>query len=328
MIRDCALTIAAGIMMMLILYKTAHLIGLVDRPDSKLKVHKRPIPVIGGLALFISIAAVIGVRKMLGLSIPQGDILAAGTVIFMLGITDDYKRLSPFPKLIIQSAVSLFMIYRGYMIQVTIFPMWVNYMLSYLWFTGIMNSINLLDIMDGLAASISLIIAATLLFINLQTGNETAVLISLIITVFLPVFLLFNKPPAKAYLGDSGSLLIGFLLALISVQTKYTSVNSLAFLTPILIFGIPIYDTFFVSIVRLVKGKNPLHGSPDHFALILQHIVGRKGFIVFVMVLMQTCLSLFAYLSTIVEIHWAITIFTGVLTALIAMAFYINRFNK
>ena len=301
-------------------------IHLIDKPDKRLKTHLIPTPITGGIVLSL-IFTVLFSYPPLSRGIHWSFIIGF-YIIFILGIIDDYKRLSPVPKLIIESFLALLVIFSGNSMEVTIFPKVLNFALTFIWIVGIINAVNLLDIMDTLASTITLIISMTLLFINLSYGNIPNLFILSALSGFLIVFLNFNKSPAKTYLGDCGSLIIGFILAFISINTKYTSLNNVAFLTPLLIFGIPIYDTFFVSIVRIQKGKNPLHGSPDHLAIKMMEIISKKGFIVFVVALLQTVLSLFAFLSTVVSTLWALVIYFFVLIVLTRIGFYINSIKK
>lgn len=315
---------AAAFFLLLILIKTAPKLGLIDNPDKKLKLHSNPVPAVGGLALFFVLLLSFIVQYFMSVAF-SAPLFAGMILTLILGVVDDYRRLSPSPKLIAESILSVFLISRGYYIDVLIFHPYVNYVLTFIWIIGIMNAFNLLDIMDGLAGSIALIVSLTLLFINISYGGTENSIILASLSGFLVSFLFFNKPEARAYLGDSGSLLIGYILAVVSIGTKYTSNNHIAFLTPLLIFGIPIYDTLFVSVIRISKGRNPLHGSPDHFALKLRPVISRKGIIVLFIAFLQTIFSLFAFLSTIVNTAWALMIYSVLLSVLIVIGGYIMR---
>jgi len=318
------ISVSAAFFLLLLFIKTAPMLGLIDNPDRKLKLHSNPVPVVGGLSLFFVLLFSF-LAQYFTSGIFSAPLFTGMILTLILGIVDDYKRLSPMPKLIVECIFSIFLISRGYCINVLIFHPYINYLLTFIWIIGIMNAFNLLDIMDGLAGSIALIVSLTLLFINISYGDAENSIILASLSGFLVSFLFFNKPEAKAYLGDSGSLLIGYVLAVVSIGTKYTSNNHVAFLTPLLIFGIPIYDTIFVSIIRLSKGKNPLHGSPDHFALKLKAVISRKGIIVLFIAFLQTIFSLFAFLSTIVNTLWALMIYAVLLSMLIVTGGYIMR---
>ncbi len=317
-----------SIIMIMIFIPLSHKIGLTDKPNTQLKTHKKPIPQIGGIILFIIIICFYAFSLTSGKQMFSWEILLSFCLIFILGIIDDIKRLSPLPKIIVQSLIAVFLISRGIVIEVASFPFIINAIITFIWITGIMNAFNLMDIMDGLAGGIGLIIALTLIFINISGFYNSPILLLSIITGFLAAFLIFNKPDARIYLGDSGSLLLGLMLAVLSINTRYTSVNNIAYLTPILIFGIPIFDTAYVTFARISRGKNPLHGSADHFVLRMKAIIARNGFIVFVMILLQAVLSLLAFISTIVNIFWAFVIYGFTVIVLIRIGFYIFRLNN
>lgn len=312
------------LLLILIMMPLSGKMKLIDRPDSSLKNHKKPVPQTGGLVLYVIILGVYVYSCIRLEPIMEWELFAAMSAIFVLGLIDDYRRLSPIPKLIVQTLITVFAISRGYVIEISIFPLYANMLITYIWIMGIMNAFNLMDIMDGLAGGIGLIISLTLLFINITAFYWAPVMLLGIIIGFLCAFLVFNKPSARVYLGDSGSLLMGFALAVLSIMTRYTSVNHIAYLTPLLIFGIPIFDTTYVTIARMLKGLNPIHGSADHFVMNLRRIVKRKGFIVFIMMTIQASLCLLAFISTMVSLLWALIIYVFSFTVLIRIGFYIH----
>lgn len=317
-----------SILLIIALIPAARRIKLMDRPNTGLKTHEFPVPSIGGTVLFIVFSLYTAFCIITDRQYPRPAVLSGIGIIYILGIIDDFKRFSPLPKLIVQTAAAVLVISGGTFIEITAFHPIINYAITFVWIIGIMNAFNLMDIMDGLAGGIGLIIALTLFFISLSASYAAPVSQLSIILGFLCAFLMFNKPKASIYLGDSGSLLLGFLLAVLSINTRYTSVNNIAYLTPLLIFGIPIFDTTYVTIVRLFRGLNPLHGSPDHFVLRMQAVVRRKGFIVFIMMLLQSVLSLLAYISTAVDIKWALIIYIFSSIILVRIGFYIFQISN
>ncbi|MCK4524506.1 undecaprenyl/decaprenyl-phosphate alpha-N-acetylglucosaminyl 1-phosphate transferase [candidate division WOR-3 bacterium] len=322
------LTFIVSIGLILLFFPISRLIHLIDIPDRKLKKHKKGIPQTGGTVLFIVFIIVTLLMSLKGLISLFNPFIIGFTAIYVLGLIDDYLKLSPIPKLITQSIIILYLLLNGIIIDINIFPQIVNYALTFLWILGIMNAFNLMDIMDGFAGGIALIIAITLLFINITSSNSINILFISTLIGFLFAFLIFNKPKARIYLGDSGSLLIGYSLAYFSIITTYTAINNLAFFTPLLIFGIPIFDTTFVVLRRMISRKNPLHGSDDHFVLKLGSIVNRKGFIVFTMMLFQAVLSFAAYIATQTNIYYALFIYIVSFIILIRVGFYIHWISK
>ena len=152
-----------SIIMIMIFIPLSHKIGLTDKPNTQLKTHKKPIPQIGGIILFIIIICFYAFSLTSGKQMFSWEILLSFCLIFILGIIDDIKRLSPLPKIIVQSLIAVFLISRGIVIEVASFPFIINAIITFIWITGIMNAFNLMDIMDGLAGGIGLIIALTLI---------------------------------------------------------------------------------------------------------------------------------------------------------------------
>lgn len=239
--------------------------GIVDAPDGGLKRQREPIPYLGGLAVYLSFLLSLALvfqfdRRILG-------ILLAGSIVVILGLIDDLGALSPKEKLFGQLVACFVLVKSGIVIEIAAFPDPVNLILTYLWVVGVINAINIIDIMDGLSSGVALI-AAFFLGVVAQMNHEPmfAMLAAALIGSLLG-FLRYNFPPAQIYLGDTGSMFVGLMLAALSITGRYASHNRIAYFAPVLILGIPLFDLFFVSLVRWWKGRSILRGSPDHFAI-------------------------------------------------------------
>ncbi len=158
----------------------------------------------------------------------------------------------------------------GVAIKIVFLPPLVAYPLSFLWLLGMTNAFNIIDIMDGLAAGVAAIACFFLFIIAMSSGQTGVAYMILALMGALLGFLRFNFQPARIYLGDAGSLFIGFMLGALGMVGVYARVNPVAVLAPVLILGVPIFDTLFVMTIRWMRGLNPLKGSPDHFALRLR----------------------------------------------------------
>ena len=132
------------------------------------------------------------------------------------------------------------------------------------------NAFNIIDIMDGLSSGVGAIASLFLFILSINAGQGGAASLSLALMGALAGFLVFNFSPARIYLGDTGSLFVGFVLGALGMVGVYARANPVAVLAPVLILGVPIFDTLFVTVVRWMRGQNPLKGSPDHFALRLR----------------------------------------------------------
>ncbi len=241
--------------------KMAPRIGLVDRPAG-IKDHTNPTPYGGGIAIFVG--------TLTG-SIWGNDwrILILGFSVFLLGFFDDIRPYSRYLKLFFQSLIAVLTIWVGIKIDIGILPEYVNIVLSVIWIVGIINAFNILDVMDGISAGVGFFAAFGFVFISLSgTGAYPVVAITLAGSClgFLP----FNLPKAKIFMGDSGALFLGYMLSVLAITTRYTETNPIAIFVPLLILFIPIFDTAYVIILRIVKKQNPLKGSHDHFVLKLK----------------------------------------------------------
>jgi UDP-GlcNAc:undecaprenyl-phosphate GlcNAc-1-phosphate transferase len=195
-------------------------------------------------------------------------VLLALVLTFSLGLADDLLDLSPLVKLFFQFLIAVFLVAAGVKTNIYFLPGVINSILSCLWFVAIMNAFNFLDILDGLASGISILCAATFLYIGYATGNIAVGVLAAALLGGNLSFLRFNFFPAKLYMGDMGSLFNGIGLAVIAILTSYASVGSeLALFAPLLILALPLYDLIFVIAMRLAGRKPIIKKSRDHFVL-------------------------------------------------------------
>jgi len=244
--------------------------GIVDRPDGVLKRQEEPVPYLGGLAVYLPFLATMAIvyefdRQVLGL-------LLAGTLVVLLGLIDDLGVLSPSVKLIGQLIACWVLVKSDVMTHFFFLPYWANVALTVLWILTVTNAMNLMDIMDGLAPGVALVAALALLAVTFGAGIPAIPVMAAALAGSLLGFLPFNLPPARIYLGDSGSMFLGLMLGALTMTARYTAYNRMALLSPLLILGLPLFDTAFVSAVRLARGASPFRGSPDHFPLRLRRL--------------------------------------------------------
>ena len=251
-----------------IVRKGALLYDIVDRPDGKLKNHKDPVAYLGGIAVYLAVLLTLALtfdlsREILG-------ILLSGTIIVILGIIDDFKVLPPKIKFIGQAIAAFVLIKSGIYIKLVFLPLWINIILSFLWLMVITNAFNIIDVMDGLATGIGCLVSIILFIVAIMNQHVLIAILTIALAGALLGFLRYNFEPAKIYLGDTGSLFIGLLLGALSMIGSYTQNNTIACLSPVIILGIPIFDTVFVTYIRWRRGIPIIYGSPDHFALRLR----------------------------------------------------------
>ncbi|MBI4489149.1 MAG: hypothetical protein HY694_08685 [Deltaproteobacteria bacterium] len=236
--------------------------GYVSHPRSD-RWHTEPTPILGGVAVllaFISSVALFGDwnREVL-------VILVASSLLFLLGLADDLIYLNPQTKLVGQIVGASWLIFSGILFRMTTFEP-LNIFLSFLWLIGITNAFNLLDNMDGLAAGIGLIVSLFLIFSICNLPQEGHWILPLLALVGALVgFLIYNFHPASIFMGDAGSLFIGFLLASIPLVVERGSSNIIsALFVPVFIFSIPILDTTLVTLSRKLSGRAISSGGKDH----------------------------------------------------------------
>lgn len=244
--------------------RLAYRIGAVDRPDSR-KVHSGSMPRMGGMAIFFAFMAVMLFMVLTGrITGPFVGIIYGSIIIFLVGLMDDIYQIRPQVKLLGQIAAAAVAIYFGVMVHFVTNPFDGWFSLGYfaipvtlLWIVGITNAINLIDGLDGLAAGVSAIAAITMAVIAVMKGQPVVTLANLILVGAILGFLPFNFYPARTFMGDSGSNFLGFILGCLAIMGTAKSAALISLLLPIVILGIPIFDTCF-AIVRRVYNKNPI----------------------------------------------------------------------
>lgn len=237
----------------------ARLLGVVDHPDAR-RVNKRPIPRLGGLAIFVGI--VIPAIVFLDLSGEMRGVLLGATVACFVGAVDDFRQLAPLQKLAGQIIAGAIPTAYGVWIDHFTFPFlgavdvpsWLGIPLTVFWIVAVMNMVNFLDGLDGLAAGVCAIAGATFAVIALSLGTTDAAILSAVVAGACVGFLRHNFFPARIFMGDSGALVLGYTLATVSVAGLLKTASTVVLFLPLLVLAIPIIDTSFVVARRLKHG--------------------------------------------------------------------------
>ncbi len=242
--------------------------GIVDKPDGVLKTHKEPIPYLGGLSIYLSFLISLSLvfefnRETLG-------ILFGGSIIATLGLIDDIGKLSPRIKIIGEFLAVYILIKSGIYIKLWFIPEYLSIPLTFLWMIGIINALNLIDVMDGLSAGVAFVASSIFFIIAIITENPSVAIISMALSGACLGFLNYNYNPASIFMGDSGSLFLGFILSSISIMLDYTKLNKFGFIAPLFVLWIPIFETAYLFFTRLSKGLSPFKGSRDHTSMRLR----------------------------------------------------------
>ncbi len=316
-------TFLASIILVPISKKIAIHVGALDIPNER-KVHKVPIPRLGGLAIFMSF--LFGYILYGEITTQMISILIGSFIIFLIGVFDDIKPIGAKYKFLVQLiAASIVVIYgQIYFNEITF--IWVNlklslvlsYIFSILFIVAISNAINLIDGLDGLSSGVSSIYFITIISICFLLGKLTGLdmLLSLIMLGATLGFLAYNFPPAKIFMGDSGSLFLGFMISIISLMSfKVATFTSL--IIPIVTLSIPIFDTILAIFRRLLKGESI--GTPDkehfhHQLLKLKFSTKTSVLIIYMINIVFSVVSIFYVMGNITE---AIIIYVILMIALL-----------
>ena len=272
--------IAVGLLTPLV-RKVALRIEILDAPTESHKTHKEAIPYLGGVAIIIGtclttyLAIVVsGQDRALSL---VSVVLIPAVLMGVIGLVDDIRKLSPWPRFIAQNlfglVIAVILIATNTLGSPTGNTM-IDVAITTLWIVGITNSINFFDNVDGGASGTVAISSLFLFFLALQGGQYAIAALSLVLTGATTGFLLWNKPPARIYMGDAGALFLGILIATLTLRFDPNPINlSASFALPILLLAVPILDTSVAVISRLRRGISPFQGGQDH----LSHRLMRAG---------------------------------------------------
>lgn len=267
--------------------------GWVDRPSSGRHIHRLPVPRIGGLAIFITFAATLGAFLasvgLAGITLPFHieralGILAAALPILVVGLYDDLRPLGPWPKFSVEVLAAVLLYMDGFGIHHfalvandrALEPR-VGLLLTILWVLLITNAFNLIDGLDGLAAGSAFFSTVVMFVISLQLASPIVSLLTIILAGAILGFLRYNFHPASIFLGDSGSLFIGFLLSAVALAGSQKSTTMIAVAIPVVSFGLPILDVALAITRRFLGGKPIFLGDNEHIHhKLLQHGLSQR----------------------------------------------------
>ena len=255
-------TLLLGLVLTILARSASHRVGLVAAPRRD-RWHQKPTAMLGGVAIYFSF--VLGFL-VFAPKLPQTyAILGAATLLFATGLVDDIIHIKPYAKLVLQLIAAATVVFFGLHLPWGDYA-WINDLLTIFWLVGITNAINLLDNMDGLAGGVALISSVFLAITFLLNGQTSAAVLPALLGGAVLGFLVFNFNPASIFMGDSGSMFLGFMLAgtaLVADTARFRSLTSVL-LTPVLILMIPIFDTCFVTVARKFSGRPISQGGRDH----------------------------------------------------------------
>ena len=242
--------------------RLAQRVGAMDVPKDERRMHKIPIPRMGGLAIFF--AFLIAVLCFAGIDRELRGILLGATIIVVLGILDDILTLKALPKFAVQIVAAVIAVLHGCRIEHFMgfrLATWLSYPVSVIWIVAITNAVNFIDGLDGLAAGVSAISAGSMLVVALLVPDYNSAILLAAIVGACAGFIPYNFNPAKIFMGDTGSTFLGYMLATVSIMGLFKFYAVISFAVPFLILGLPIFDTANAIIRRVAAGRSPM--SPD-----------------------------------------------------------------
>lgn len=308
--------------------------GLVDRPDQTRKLHARPTPVGGGLAIWAACGLVLGgtflVANPWGFHVRKDwfDLLVVfvgSTGITALGLYDDRFGMRGRWKLLGQIAVAALMYFGGFQIsRISVFGdtwdlAYAAFPITLLWFVGTINAINLLDGLDGMAATIGIVCSAAVAVLACLTGHLGVAFVALVFTAALLGFLPYNFPPAKIFLGDAGSMLIGLMLGAMVMRASLKGPATLLISAPLALWTLPLFDTALAILRRKLTGRSIYSPDRSHLHHRLMQRFSNNVYVLICVALLSavTCLAALASVALGNDVIALVTI-TAVLVGLVA----------
>lgn len=289
--------------------------NILDIPDGKIKNHKKATPYLGGLAIYVPLIATLAIAYPFENKISW--LLLGSTFLLFVGLVDDLKCLKPYQKLFGQFIAVACFLKGGFSLKTNFFSDFFNIFASGFWMLLIINAFNLVDVMDGLASVLAIISGLSFFIIAVLLQEYSLGLLLLTFTMPLIVFLFYNRPPAKIYLGDTGSLYIGGFMAAIPLLFPWSSISFESHYAPILILGIPILEVATLVVIRTYKGIPFFRGSPHHFSIYL-----RKKWSVLKILIFSAIMSIILSLISILFLFKIISFIYLIIFLLIFLAFW------
>lgn len=287
----------------------ARRLGFIDAPGPR-KVHLAPVPVLGGVAIW---AALVVSLVIFGRGREFNELIAiviGGTLISLVGLVDDRYGLGPRGKLTGQGAAALVLVFGGVQTHVTNM-LWLDVLITVLWVVGIVNALNLMDNMDGLAAGVAAVASGSFLLLAALNGQILVASLAAALLGACLGFLFYNFQPAITFMGDTGSMLLGFALAVLGIKLAFPSLPlTQSWMVPILVLGLPMFDTTLVLISRRRRGVPWYQGGTDHTSHRLTRLGLSQRRVVIALYAVSAGLGLVAVLVTMAptaQLAWTVT---------------------
>ncbi|OEU76542.1 MAG: hypothetical protein BA864_01725 [Desulfuromonadales bacterium C00003093] len=309
--------------------------GRVDIPDDR-KIHENPTPRLGGVAIFLSL--LLSCLTFVPMTEAVRGLLIGGLIIFVTGLIDDLVGLSAKRKFVGEIIACLATIGFGQIYLTNlgnlfgfgdiILPVWLGILFTVFAVVGVINAINLIDGLDGLAGGVSMIAIGTFLVIGVLDQNVTAVLLCAALAGAILGFLKYNFYPARIFMGDVGSLTVGFMLGFLAIHLTQTSGATISPMVPVLVLGLPLLDTIKVMLRRIRKHLSPFAPDNTHVHHKFLNLGFEHRFTVLVIYGLSLFWACFAVLFRHWPEYWLLVIFLAVMFSFYELLRYVKRYRN
>jgi UDP-GlcNAc:undecaprenyl-phosphate GlcNAc-1-phosphate transferase len=253
-----------------VLRRLAVAVEFVDRPEAAHKSHLQATPYLGGVGLIV--AVLVGLLFTSGLTAPAGLVALGGAVIGCVGLLDDHRSVGPLLRFLVEAAVAGVALAVGLRVYATDIAV-IDGLITIVWIVGVTNAVNLLDNMDGLASGVSGAAAAAIFALAVLNEQPVPAAIAAALAGACLGFFVYNKRPASIFMGDAGSLFLGFVLAVLTIEVSPALPQPASFAVPVMLLALPVLDTATVTICRLRRRRSIMQGGKDH----LSHKLVARG---------------------------------------------------
>ena len=306
----CALVLAAALSFVMtpVARSFAFRVGAIDVPKDNRRMHKKPIPRLGGIAIFTGFFVSVICLSIDFIDNEVRGVLLGGMIIVVLGVVDDVLALKPLFKGIPQVFAVFLPVFFGVRIEripnfgagdaFIELPLIWQYAITMIWIMAILNAVNLIDGLDGLACGVSSIMSLCVVAISFMLRDYVVCIIAAALAGACLGFLPYNVNPAKLFMGDTGSMFIGYILGCLMVMGLFRASDIITFFAPFLILGLPIFDMGFAAVRRILSGRSPFSGDKKHLhhKLVAIGLSQRKA--VLILYSISTILGVIAVMAT------------------------------
>lgn len=336
LLKPIVLAFLVSLAMTPIVIKLAKKFSFLDIPKDARRMHNKPIPLSGGVAMYF--ALMIGMIVFLKLNRELICVMLGATLVLLSGLIDDKTDMSPKMKLLFQLTAAGILIFGNVRVEFFTNPFPIGESVIFLgalsipitifWIVGITNTVNLIDGMDGLAAGVSLICSISLMFIANKFGYGNIATIAALLAGACAGFLPYNFNPAKIFMGDTGALFLGFMLSYISIEGIMKSAAALTIIVPVLILGVPVFDTTFAMVRRKLSGKKIMQADKGHLHHRLLALGLTQKQTVLILYVISVIFGLLAIVVAEVDAKMGLFISALVIAAIIVMGIFSGMFKS